>query len=393
MVWVALGCAAIAGCAADGNDGEFGDGLGGGDGSGNNGNGDGGPGVNGNGDGSGNGDGGLGDDKCAETTAGADREPAIIEMVVDTSGSMGESAPGGGGTRWDVTRTALTAALDNIAAQAPETAIGLSFFPNDSKTGIFDCYFPEQTTPINQLTPQHVTALKNGFIAAGVPSGGTPTHNAYHFSATQLRASQLQGNRYMLVITDGKASYGMSDPNNPAANCTGNGSDAVDVSPLIKEVSDLFNLENIRTFVIGVPGSDDFTAQLSEMARVGGTGDSGCGLGGGPLCHFDMTTQPDLSTSLAAALADISGQALSCTYNIPKPEGDQVVDFGKVNVLYTPPGGTAGKIPRDGETGCSEGWQFSADKTQIILCGPTCDEIMEQGGSIEIEFGCTQIFG
>ena len=395
MVWVTLASGALAACAADGASNDFGNGSGA-NGSGANGSGAGsGVDLNGDGNGSGSGgDGGLGDDeKCAETTADANRAPAIIEMVIDTSGSMGFAAPNTALSRWDVTKSALSVALDNLAAKAPDTAIGLSFFPNDAKVSIFDCYFPEQTVPISELTPQQVQALKNGFTAAGIPSGGTPTHNAYHYSAGQLRSSPLEGNRYMLLITDGKASFGMSDPNNPGANCTGNGSDAVNVNPLLQEVTTLFNAEGIKTFVVGVPGSEDFTTTLSEMARVGGTGDSGCGVGGGPLCHFDMTTEPDLATGLANALADISGQALSCTYTIPTPDGDQVVDYGKVNVIYTPPGGTPSKLSRDGETDCGEGWQFSADKTQVLLCGPTCDEIMENGGSIEIEFGCTQIFG
>ena len=390
IAWITLGSVALAACAVNGASSDFGEGLGAGAGNGDgNGNGDG-VGINDDGSGGTSGSSGLDDDeKCAETTADANRDPAIIEMVIDMSGSMGYAAPGTSASRWVITKAALVVALDNLAAKAPDTAIGLSFFPNGSESGN-TCYYPQQAVAISALTPAHLATLKNGFTAAGNPNGGTPTHGAYHFSAGELRASPLQGNRYMLVITDGKASFGMSDPNNPGLNCTGNGSDAVNVNPLIKEVSDLFTLEHISTFVIGVPGSEDFTATLSEMARVGGTGDAGCGTGGGPLCHFDMTTQPDLSTALADALADISGQALSCIYTIPKPEGDQVVDNSKVNVIYTPPGGTPGKIPRDGETDCTEGWQFSADKSQILLCGPTCDEVMENGGSIEIEFGCTQ---
>ncbi len=336
--------------------------------------------------------GGVGEE-CAGTFEDANRAPAVIEMVIDTSGSMNENAPGSSQSRWQVTKTALEAALDNLAASAPETAIGLSFFPNKPGSA-FDpiCYLPAQAVPIAALSPGHLGALKGGFNAVGTPEGGTPTHNAYHFSADQLAASALPGNRFMLLITDGMATYGMSNPNNPGANCIGIGSTEVDVSPLIQEVSVLNVQDNIRTFVIGVPGSENFRGKLSEMARVGGTGDPACDSSNPAApCHFDMTTQPDLSTSLADALASISNQALSCTYDIPDPPDNQTLDLNKVNVLYTPPGGTERTISRDGTgSDCNDGWQYSADKTQIILCGPFCDEVTQKGGNIEIQFGCAQ---
>ncbi len=403
MVWAVLGATALAslgGCAASGTDSEFGNngagaGAANGNGSGNgNGNGNGDINDGSGSDGNGTGD-DLGDDECAGTKADANREPAIIEMVIDLSGSMAYEAPGGmSGTRWDVTRAALVVALDNLAAQAPGTAVGLSFFPNESKIDFFsdNCYFPEQTVPISPLTAQHVGALKNGFVVAGSPNGGTPTHNAYHFSADQLRASSLEGNRYMLLITDGKASYGMANSATPAGPCTGNGSDldSSSVPKLLQEVTTLFNAEQIRTFVIGVPGSDDFTNILSEMARVGGTGTTGCSQSGPLFCHFDMTSNQDLATGLAEALADISGQTLSCVYTIPTPPDGQVIDHTKINVIYTEPGEEPEMQARDGQTDCTKGWQYSPDKTQVILCGQLCDDVMEKGGKVEIKFGCAQ---
>ena len=337
----------------------------------------------------GNGTGG----ECAGTFEDADRAPAVIEMVIDTSGSMDTQAPGASQSRWQVTKAALEVALDNLAASAPETAIGVSFFPNTAGGGLgSQCYAPSQAVPIAALSAGHLGALKAGFNGVGTPIGGTPTHNAYHFSAGQLLGSPLPGNRFMLLITDGMATFGMPDPNNPGGICSGFGSIEVDVSPLIQEVSKLNSQENVRTFVIGVPGSESFRGKLSEMARLGGTGDPACDSNNPAApCHFDMTTEPDLSTSLGNALASISNQALSCTYDIPDPPDNQALDLNAVNVFYTPPGGPERSISRDGTgSDCVDGWQYSADKTQVILCGAFCDEVTQKGGNIEIQFGCAQ---
>ena len=51
-------------------------------------------------------------------------------------------------------------------------------------------------------------------------------------------------------------------------------------------------------------------------------------------------------------------------------------------------------IPKDpSDADCNTGWNYSPDKTQIVLCGDKCNEVKSQGGDIEIVFGCaTKIF-
>src|SRR5262245_48124634 len=62
---------------------------------------------------------------CATSTATAKAQPAVLELVVDTSGSMNNPAPGGG-SKWVATRDALVAALTPI----PDgNAVGLFFYP------------------------------------------------------------------------------------------------------------------------------------------------------------------------------------------------------------------------------------------------------------------------
>jgi hypothetical protein len=38
---------------------------------------------------------------------------------------------------------------------------------------------------------------------------------------------------------------------------------------------------------------------------------------------------------------------------------------------------------------CSEGWQYSQDGTQVVLCGSACDRVREADqGNLTLEFGC-----
>src|SRR4051812_32405040 len=64
---------------------------------------------------------------CAGEAAGAERAPSVMQLLVDTSGSMDQSAPGGGGSKWVVTRSAMLSAIDGMPA---DTSLGVVFYPN-----------------------------------------------------------------------------------------------------------------------------------------------------------------------------------------------------------------------------------------------------------------------
>jgi hypothetical protein len=93
---------------------------------------------------------------------------------------------------------------------------------------------------------------------------------------------------------------------------------------------------------------------------------------------------------LRDALASISGIALSCAYDIPEPPAGETLDLSKVNVLFTPPGAERELIPQSPPgAGCSTGWRYSDDQSQVLLCGDTCDQVSSSTGQLELEFGCT----
>ena len=154
---------------------------------------------------------------------------------------------------------------------------------------------------------------------------------------------------------------------------------------------------NISTFVIGAPGSEGERRLLSRIAWAGNTAASpSCDHESSEAdegdCHFDMTTTDDFADELRQALSRITqNRALSCVFDVPKGQQGRPVDLNRVNVEFTPSAGDTRTIVRDTRD-CSEeadGWQYSSDRSQILLCGDACDEVQaDPGGEVNILLGC-----
>lgn len=82
-----------------------------------------------------------------------------------------------------------------------------------------------------------------------------------------------------------------------------------------------------------------------------------------------------------------------CRLPIPKPAAGETLDPTKVNVSYTPPGGKPTELLQDNSKPCdggANGWQYSADRTRILLCGEACDAARDNpGAKVDVIFGCT----
>jgi Mg-chelatase subunit ChlD len=332
------------------------------------------------------------DDACATSTKTTTALPPVLELVVDTSGSMDwppgwapktpdDSKPPGA-TKWEITRGALA---DAVAALSAETALGVSFYPNVEQDGD-TCLMTSQAVPIAALggksSKQRAAFTKA--LSDVTPVGATPTHGGYRFGLQRLTESTLVGNKFVLLITDGTPTCTLD------CACTEN-NEPVDSQPLLDEAATAFK-DGVRTFVIGSPGSEDTRAVLSQLASAGGTARAACSNDGPDYCHFDMTSQADLASALADALAEIAMSIKSCEYPIPAPPAGQVLDPDRVNVLYTPSGKSSETIPRDASVNdCNEGWQYSSDAQSINLCGDACTRAQNEGGSVEILFGCQTV--
>ncbi|MEO8181233.1 MAG: vWA domain-containing protein [Deltaproteobacteria bacterium] len=322
---------------------------------------------------------------CAGQEAGTELAPAIVELLVDTSLSMDENAPGSRRSKWLETRQVM---LEGIELMPGTTSVGVVFYP-DVEAGADPCFDSQADVSIQSLGGMSSTQRSEIRDAFGreSPRGSTPTHDAYRYALQQLAAATLPGQRFLVLVTDGVPTY--------ALGCEGSGNqqDPADPTPLIPEAASALG-RSIKTFVIGSPGSEGARRSLSQMAEAGGTAKPGCSHNGPNYCHFDMTQQPDFTVALRDALASITGLALSCSYDLPPPPSGSTLDANKVNVLFTPEGGAREVLLRSGGSGCSDGWQYSPNGRQVLLCGDTCDRVKSSSGRVSLQFGCsTQVIG
>lgn len=339
--------------------------------------------------GGGSGGTGAGPDACAVFKATSELVPANLLLVIDRSGSMTCNLPSDGQTtaecdafpapkdpakptKWQLTKTALEQAIDDLATSGNISA-GLVVFPRPAS----DCAVTQ--TPdvdIKDLTATQVTDLKN-FLGTVAPKGSTPLAGATILSYAHLyellKAGTLKGNLFVVLLTDG---YETCAPG--------------EIDKLINQDVPTANQQlNVRTFVIGVPGSENGRALLSQVAWQGGTAKSPtCTHAATPAdqgdCHFDMTTSSNFSQDLKNALAQISGSVLACEFDVPAAPPGKKLNTNNVKVEV---GGSP--ISEDAGKSCDQanGWQFSADYKKIYLCGTACDEA-KKTGEINIDFGC-----
>lgn len=345
---------------------------------------------------------------CASAAYQRNLLPSNLLFVVDRSGSMNcnlppltdsttceataSTADPSQPTKWSVIGAAMSSAFDTLAT-VPSTSVGLNLFSSDDACGA-------QSRPNVALAPlavPQVSALK-GALSGATPRGRTPFIGATVLAFKHLHEeAQAPGNRFVVLVTDGADSC---LEEYAAAGVTGD-----IVSRLLDvEIPKALSV-NIRTFVIGAPGSEPARGLLSKIAFAGGTArDATCDHGDAPApgteCHLDMTRSMDFASDLSRALEGITGKAaMACEFDVPKSTDGAAVDPTSVNVDYYVGGNTtdaSSKIAlyRDDTLPCdagASGWQYTADSTKIRLCGEICDQLRaDPEPEVVVSVGCEQ---
>ncbi len=333
---------------------------------------------------------------CSATSYESKEVPTSMLFVLDRSRSMvcnlpplqssaecekdPKPADASAPSKWQITRDALSKTFNDLPSTG--SLVGLNFFANDGDCGV-------DSTPAVELDSLE-SGQKQKLVRALAdmnPDGQTPIVGATILAYAHLhQEAKAPGNRYVVLLTDG------------AESCAKEGIDRL-LSKEVKRARDA----NIRTFVIGAPGSEQARAVLSELAYRGGTARSDKCIHDidGPAdqgdCHLDMTKSADFVKALGAALGTVSSAAQSCEF--PVADSD---DPSNVNVQYTPgSGGTPRCFARDETKPCdggANGWQFARgvggdqDTSKVVLCGEACDAIRSDSAArIDILVGCKSI--
>ena len=328
---------------------------------------------------------------CAGFATEGETLPSVLELVVDVSSSMRDRAPGTNRSKWEVTRDALLEAIVGVngSGLSASIAVGLLFYPNTEyqvttqPSDINKCVNTSAMVPINVLGPQGAaqrTLIGNAISQAQLLLS-TPTHDAYRYALNEgLLPSTAPGKKFMLLITDGTPTVSLQ-----CMNAQNRVTD-VDPEPIVDEVTTAAR-EEIKTFLIGSPGSEGNRNWMSRAAVIGGTAVEGCNVNGPNYCHMDMTTAPDFSAALQAGLARVVGQITPCTFTLAAPPPGEEIDQNKINIILSS-GAQNSLIVRDDVGDCSQGWQLTADK-EILLCPETCNQVKSDANAkVNVLFGC-----
>jgi len=337
-------------------------------------------------------DGGLGtgssgvldpDAACIADSREGSRSVVAMYFMIDISGSMLCPVPDDASDPCeidprepysDVTRwTEASTALKGFFA-APESAGlwgGIGFFPRYDDDDDLACDADDYETPDEEIAELPGASDALGVtIDAQSPGGNTPTLPSLEGAvahAQEWADAHPDHQAVVVYLTDGyPRSCGADDDTIPDA------ADAAEEA--------FTGMPSIRTYVLGVGRN---LTDLDQIAVAGGT-EAALFVDAGQ----DVTAQ--LTAALAAIREDVT---VDCTYTIPDAPAGRTLDYGLVNVRYTNDAGETIDVSRDpSDSDCNEGWQYSDDRTQIMLCGDTCEAVQSDPNvELEVLFGCATV--
>jgi hypothetical protein len=298
-------------------------------------------------------------------------EPASVNLFIsfDKSGSMDSDG------KWSAATSALKSFFQDPASDGLRVA--MRFFGDDMPYGsgcakgicnLSACAAPHVDVGTLSAAPGdlHELALIHA-IDVRVPGGGggTPIHPALHGATSWAKNHKAQhpaDAAVVVLVTDGAPNGCIESP-----------------SAIAAVAAEALASADILTYAIGLDGSHEST--MNGIATAGGTGQA------------IFIGNSNVSDELNAALQQIHvDAALPCEYAMPK--GDDI-DPNKVNVDFTPSGGTGDTIGQVAdETGCAGthgGWYYDnpTAPNRIILCPDSCGAVQnDAGGQMDIVVGC-----
>lgn len=332
------------------------------------------------------------EETCGSSPFESSRRPVNILLVIDKSDSMEETPTGFDTDKWSAMKSALGTVLD---ASQEDISFGLELFPMPD-----GCDMPNGTDlnvavqPTEQSVPEILQALDET-----TPSGGTPTAQALQRALeyfTDGAGADLEGVNYVLLATDGGPNCS-SEQSCDASSCTQNlegtcpdgvsnccdpdiAGPGAEIGCLDEEGAleriEALEEQGIITFIVGIPGSEDYASTLDNLATSSGAVNPDA-----PPQYFAVMASGGLD-GLTAVFSEITTELITtCELQLES----EPPDLGKLNVEVE---GTT--VPRGGE----DGWELdvSTDPPTVVLQGQTCETMETEGvQSVQVVYGCPTV--
>jgi len=340
---------------------------------------------------------GLGD--CGGTRIDAQPVPVNVLFVIDKSGSMTDQPAGFDDNKWEAIKAALGAA---ISEAPPTVSTGLVLYPFSATSSIplecesdVCCEVAEGSAAVRVGIAGDSGPLITQALFETSPGGGTPTAAALsraHQYFTEGEGVNLVGDRYVLLATDGGPNCNAfltceADTCTPNLDgvpqcadgncCDGAGEYCVDDQSVTAEIEKL-RVAGIPTFVVGIPGTEDYADYLDAFALAGGVPQQG-----GDRDYFAVSAARGV-TGLTEVLSTITTNLVrSCEVLLPTPPPNT----GRVNVAIDC------QVLRPMEDDGS-GWMFDdvANPTSVTVFGPACDRLRSSGARrIDVVYECRTV--
>ncbi|MEW5853509.1 MAG: vWA domain-containing protein [Myxococcota bacterium] len=284
--------------------------------------------------------------------------PLQVMLVVDKSGSMAED--GLDGNKWDSAVRGVVAVTRDLQNEA---AFGLTLFPGgDSAQG--QCDTGRVAVPMSLANAR---AIEEALVSS-VPGGGTPTASTVHAVHQHFADTGLTTTTVVILATDGvpNCNHGL-DPYSchcPAEGCGGDGRLCMDDDGTLASIATLAEY-GVRTFVIGLPGSEDPSDVLGRMAQAGGTSASA----------DDGYYRPQSTEELVEDMASIVRRNHACRFELSSTPNDP----GRVQVRLD---GVV--VQRDPAR--RSGWDLLGERG-LEVYGPPCQELRAgTGHTLAVEY-------
>lgn len=337
-------------------------------------------------------------EQCGVTSVEASFSASNVLLVIDKSSSMDDQPPGFELKKWQALKAALEPALK--AAQN-EMSFGLLLYPFGEQAEIpLDCFegcceVPQYSAAIQvPIEPGTGSASRvMGALDATAPGGGTPTAAALAAALSYFTigaGKDLQGQRFVLLATDGGPNCGSSDTKCAADHCTpnldgacpaeqgnccvGEGAYCLDDAAVVQQLEALADA-GVPTFVVGIPGTESYADYLNGFATAGGVPNPSGGSD-----YYAVAAEGGVE-SLTRTFFDITTHLVrSCEVDL----GATAPDKRLVNVAVD-----CGLVPfEDGA-----GWDITADSpSTLVLAGDACERIQREGARrIDVVYGCTTV--